>query len=152
MRTYKTALIICALCVTAATCYAQDLLSKEAVTYFNEGVKAQKAGNYIAANTAYQKFLLLYPYDMNYRKIVLNNCGICFARQGNFAMAESAFQAALEIDPNYQSPKLNLGLVYDMQDTRKAKEYWMKLLEDFKPKQFVIDELPQPAKGEEGKK
>lgn len=127
--------------------YADNLVGKEAVNYFTEGVRAQKSRDYFTASTAYQKVLLIFPKDMYYRKLVLNNLGAMYADQGDLTMAEAALNEALRIDPNFMPAKLNLGLVYDKQpDRMKALEYWMKALEVYIPKDYVVGELQEPAK------
>jgi len=62
-------------------------------------------------------------------KIILNNTGIKYARQGQWGSAEEAFKKALTLDSNYKPAKLNLGLVYDKLKTKKeAFDYWLVVL------------------------
>ena len=79
---------------------AGQLLSKEAVNYYNEGVKAQKSGNLSAAASAYQKTILLDPSSQELRKYILNNTGAIYSAQGDLKKAEASFKEALELDPN----------------------------------------------------
>ncbi len=120
---------------------AGELVAKEAVTYYNEGVKAQKGGNFSVADTYYQKTLILDPNNPNWQKFILNNRGIMYANHGDLKNAEIAFNQALKIDPNFATATLNLGLVYEMRRTRlESLEYWAKVfkLDELKPKDFII--------------
>ena len=123
--------------------YSEDLVSREAINYYNEGVNAQKAGKFQAADVAYQKTLLIDPYNYAWKKFILNNRGVMYAREGDLEEAERAFKAALKIDANYKSAQLNLGIIYDKYRSRlEALEYWTKLfaLERLKPKRLIIEE------------
>jgi len=147
MFTKRIALIIFATCMLHNLSYADQLAAKEAVNYFYEGLKAQKARNYDGANSAYQKALLLFPSEVEYRKLIMNNMGIIYAELGDLQTAEKAFMEALRFDPDFQPAKLNLGLLYDRgPDKIRAMQYWLKFLEQFKPKEFVIGEEPPPEK------
>jgi len=120
--------------------YAEGIASRqEAVNYYNEGVKAQKKGDFEKALKEYQMSLIL---STEYSKFILHNKGVMFMQQGNLNQAARNFQEVLSLDPNYMPAKLNLGLIYDMQaDKCKALEYWADLfnLEKFKPKDFVLE-------------
>lgn len=125
--------------------YAAELVSKEAVNYYNEGVKAQKAGNFAMAEINYQKTLLLDPYNTSWQKFIINNRGVMYARQGDLEKSEAAFDEALRIDPNYKPAQLNLGFIYETRRTKlESLEYWLKVLNinltEVKPKGFVIEE------------
>jgi len=123
--------------------YAGKLTSKEAVNYYNEGVKLQKDSNFAAADLNYQKALLLDPNNTNWQKLILNNRGLMFAKIGDLENAEVSFKAALRIDPNYKPAQLNLGLVIERRFSRcEALEYWAKLFnwESSKPKEFIMAE------------
>ena len=123
--------------------YAGELLSKEAAKYYNEGVRAQKTRDFISANTAFKKALLLDPYNPKWHRADMNNFGIVCTLRGEFDKAEWAFKETLKIEPNYKPAMLNLGLVYELSKPRlEALEYWMKVLEflNFKPKDFIIEE------------
>src|SRR3989338_4589999 len=105
--------------------YSEDMMSEEAVNYYNEGVNAQKAGKFQAADVAYQKTLLIYPYNPAWQKFILNSRGVMYAREGDLKEEEGAFKAALQIDANYKSAQLNLGIIYDKYRSRlEALEYW----------------------------
>ena len=92
--------------------YAGELVSKEAVNYYNEGVKAQKAANFAAAEISYQKTLLIDPNNTKWQKFILNNWAVMYAQQGDLEKAEAAFNEVLEMDPNYEPAKLILGFIY----------------------------------------
>lgn len=128
--------------------YAGELISKEAVNYFNEGVKAQKAANFSAAEISYNKTFLVDPYNLDWKKRILNNEGVMYLETGDMEKAEEFFNRALEIDPDYRFPKLNLGLIYEKHRTElESIKYWLKVLnidlESIKPKNAIIDDLQQ---------
>ncbi|MFA5271938.1 MAG: tetratricopeptide repeat protein [Candidatus Omnitrophota bacterium] len=120
--------------------YAEGIASRqEAVNYYNEGVRAQKKGDFDKAFKEYQMSLIL---STEYSKFILHNKGVMFMQQGNLAQAVQNFQEVLKLDPNYMPAKINLGLIYDTQpDKCKALEYWADLfnLENLKPKDFVLE-------------
>lgn len=123
--------------------YAGELVSQEAVNYYNEGVKAQKADNFSAADIAYQKALLLDPYNPKWNKFIINNRGIMYAQSGDLEKAEASFNEVLKIDPNYQPAQFNLGLIYEKRRSRlESLEYWAKVfeLDKLKPQDFIIEE------------
>lgn len=129
--------------------YAQGLTAKEAVNYFNQAVKAQEEGNYSEAKVAYKKTALLDPYNPEWQKFIGNNMGIIYVQEGNLEQAEAAFDAVLNIDPDYQPAKLNLGLVYDLRRTRlESLEYWADLFnwEEQKPRDFILEEQKESSK------
>jgi tetratricopeptide (TPR) repeat protein len=129
--------------------FTGELVSKESVSYFNEGVRAQKKSNFSEANTAFQKALLVDPYNPKWHRAAMNNQGILWIQQGDLERAESAFNAALAIDANYKPAQINLGLVYEKTKTRlEALEYWMKVfeLEKLKPRDFATEEEEDPGK------
>jgi tetratricopeptide (TPR) repeat protein len=120
--------------------YSQALSAKEAVNYYNEGVRAQKNGDFDAAMTAYKKTSLLSSY---YNKFCMNNEGVIYAQLGDIKRAEALFNAVIAMDPDYLPAKLNIGMIYDMQvDKIKALEYWANVFEidKLKPKTFTASE------------
>jgi tetratricopeptide (TPR) repeat protein len=125
--------------------YSQSLTAKEAVAYYNEGVRAQQKGDFNAALNAYQKALLL---SYQYNKFIMNNQAVIYAQTGNFKKAEALFQEVIAMDPYYLPAKINLGLIYDSsRDRCEALEYWADMFEidKRKPKKFVADkEQPVP--------
>lgn len=131
--------------------YAGELVAKEAVNYYNEAVKAQKAANFAVADINYQKTLLLDPNNSKWKKFITNNYGVMYAQQGNLEKAEASFNEVLKIDPNYQPAKLNLGYIYEKRRSRlESLEYWLKVLnidlDQLKPKDFILEENPQETK------
>jgi len=123
--------------------YAEELLHEQAINYYNEGVKAQKAHNFLEADTAYQKVLLVDHYNPTWQKYILNNRGIILAKTGDLDRAEEAFNGALKLDENYMPAKINLGMIYEARRTRlESLEYWAKVfeLDKLKPKDFVMEE------------
>ncbi|MCX5706672.1 MAG: tetratricopeptide repeat protein [Candidatus Omnitrophica bacterium] len=125
--------------------FAEGLMSKEAVEYYNEALKLQQATNFTAAEVLYQKILYMDPYNSNWQMFILNNRGAILAQQGDISNAEILFQKALEIDPNYLPPKLNLGFIYEKQRTElESIKYWLKVLnidlDKVKPQGFVLGE------------
>ena len=123
--------------------YAGELMSNEAVNYYNEGVKAQKARNFAAADVAFQKALLLNPNDPQCFKAALNNRGIIYAQGGDLETAQKIFEDLYKMDPHSRQVRMNLGLIYEKTKTRlESLEYWVKIfdLEGLKPRVFLIEE------------
>jgi len=144
----KRLFLFFALFLCYGLCQAGELISKEAASYYNEGVKAQKASNFGEAEINYQKTLLLDPYNTDWEKFIINNRGIMYAQDGDLKKAEAAFNRALKIDPDYTVPKLNLGFIYEKRRSKlESIEYWLKVLninlEEVKPKGFIIEEGQQ---------
>ncbi len=122
--------------------YAGELIAREAVNYYNEGVSEQERGNLYTADYAYHKAILL-NLDVIYLKSILNNYGVMYLQLEDLKNAENFFNQALGIDPDYRIAQLNLGLIYDKKDDKlKALEYWLKILNidlnTIKPKNFII--------------
>lgn len=126
--------------------YAEGIVSREeAYKYFNEGVKAQKNGDFDKANKEYSMAMML---SSKYNKFILHNKGVMYATRGDYASAAAAFKEVLALDPNYMPAKLNLGRIYDIQADRcTSLEYWANLLnmERAKPKSFIIEEEKKSA-------
>jgi len=124
--------------------YAQSLGATEVVNYYNDGVKAQEAGNLRDAFTAYQTALLIAPEDPAYRKFIYNNTGVIYARRGDLETARKMFMEALDIDPNYMKANLNLALLYYKRGNKAmAAEYFMKAynfdIDSLKPTVFIME-------------
>jgi len=126
--------------------YAEGIASRqEAHKYFNEGVKAQKSGDFEKASKEYSMAMML---TSRYNKYILHNRGVMYAVRGDYANAAAAFKDVLELDPHYMPARLNLGRIYDIQADRcTALEYWANLLniEKAKPKSFIIEEEKKPS-------
>lgn len=130
---------------------AGKLMSEEAVNYYNEGVTAQKAKNFMAAEIAFQKAALLDSTDVRVQKALLNNRAITYIREGDLQSAESIFNEILRMDPGDMKAKMNLGLLYEQTRGRlECLEYWAKVFnwEEAKPKDFLLEEgIIKPEKG-----
>jgi tetratricopeptide (TPR) repeat protein len=143
---FKRLLFLCiAIVLFSGVSYAGQLVAPEATNYFNEGVKLQGAGNFEAAQIAYQKVLLLDPYNLEWQKFILNNLGVIYAAQGDIDKAEAMFNEALKIDQNYKAAQYNLGFIYDTRRSElEALKYWLKLMnidiQKMRPKGFVMEE------------
>ena len=139
-RLLLLAVLLLAFCSFA---FAGELISKEAVNYFNAGVKAQKGANFVEAEINYQKTLIVAPNDTNWQKFILNNRGVMYAQMGDLEKSDASFKAALQIDPNYKAAQLNLGLLNEKRMSRcESLEYWAKLYgwEKTKPRDFALSE------------
>ena len=126
--------------------YAEGIASREeAYKYFNEGVKAQKSGDFEKATKEYSMAMML---TSRYNKFILHNRGVMYAIRGDYANAAEAFKEVLNLDPNYMPARLNLGRIYDIQaDKCTALEYWANLLniEKAKPRSFIMEEEKKPS-------
>ncbi|MFH1199322.1 MAG: tetratricopeptide repeat protein [Candidatus Omnitrophota bacterium] len=125
-------------------CFAEgSLLTGEASVYYQEAVKAQRAGNFESADTSYQKVLIVDPNNTKWQKAILNNRGVMNVKIGDLETAEKLFNRALEIDPDYQIVKYNLGIIYEKRRTRlESLEYWAKMfdLEKMIPKNYLLED------------
>ena len=141
-RTLIIFFLISSFCYLA---YGSELLSEEAIGYYNDGVKAQKSGDFYNADINYQKSILL---DVDCKKFVFNNYGVMYAEKEDMQRAETAFKEALAIDPDYNAVILNLSLLYlkiskiskDRGDVRKALDYLEKAFYNYPKKSFIIEE------------
>ena len=147
MRKMLLLVVVFLLCCSVS--YAGDLTSKEAVNYYNDGVKAQKGGNLAEADINYQKALLLDPNNREWVKFIMNNRGVMFAQFGDLDRADEAFRIALQADPGYKAAQMNMGILSDKRRTRcESLEYWAKVfdLDKLIPKKFVMADSQEPAK------
>jgi tetratricopeptide (TPR) repeat protein len=145
MFSRKYLFLIFTLLIFYSPVFAEGLTSTEVLDYFNQGVKAQKEGDFFKANTFYQKVLLIEPNNLNYQKYIANNRAVEQMNEGDLDNAEATFNQILKSDPNYKPAQLNLGFIYEMrQDKLKAIEYWLKILniklDNLKPKALVLEE------------
>ena len=53
--------------------FAEQLAATEAINYYREGVRFQKGGDYVKAETFFQKALLVDPGNPKWKKLILNN-------------------------------------------------------------------------------
>jgi tetratricopeptide (TPR) repeat protein len=130
----------------AGNSFAGEVISKEAVNYYQEGLKLQKASNFAMADSFYQKTLLVDPYNSKWQKFILNNRGAMKAQQGSMDEAEILFKRSLQVDPAYLPAQLNLGFIYEQRRSElESIKYWLSVLninlDDVKPKGFVLGEV-----------
>jgi tetratricopeptide (TPR) repeat protein len=124
--------------------WAAALTAEEAVYFYNEGVREQKAGNYEKAQSGYNKALMLDPYNADWKKYIANNRGVMYMQLQNMEAAEQAFNEALKIDPNYEPAKMNLGFIYEKRRSElESIKYWLKVkninLDEMKPKALITE-------------
>jgi len=123
----KTLVAIAAVLLWTGVSHAGKLIEEEGVNYYNEGVQAQKAGNYDTAVTAYQKAMVIGLDAANYRKYIFNNVGVIYSEKGEMDKAESMFLEALKIDPEYKPTNFNIAILYMKQGLcNKAMMYLTK--------------------------
>jgi tetratricopeptide (TPR) repeat protein len=110
--------------------YAGEITQGEVLKYYNEGVKAQKAGNLDVAKTAYQKAVLIAAgSSKDVIKAIHNNFGVMYVNMDNWEMAGREFNEALILDPDYKEANFNMGILYaKMGEAEKALAYWGKAL------------------------
>ena len=62
--------------------------------------------------------------------VYLNQLGITYRQQGEFAKARDAYQRAIALDPRYGAAILNLGILYDLYlgDAAHALEQYNRYL------------------------
>jgi tetratricopeptide (TPR) repeat protein len=130
MITVRTWGIFLAALFFTGTSYAGELVQAEAVKYYNEGIKAQKSGDFDSAKTAYQKAMTLAEGTRkDISKAIYNNFGVMYVFMENWELAAQAFSQALNLDPDYMNANFNLGILYaKMGDAPKALAYWGKAL------------------------
>jgi Tfp pilus assembly protein PilF len=121
------------------TSYAGEIVREQAVKYYNEGLKAQKSGNFDNAKTAYQKAIMLAEGDRkDVIKAIHNNLGVMYVNSGEWEAAAQSFSDALSIDPDYKEANFNLGILYaKMGEAEKALVYWSKALN--KTNSYILD-------------
>jgi len=126
--------------------FAGELTSKEAENYYKEGLKLQKASNFVSADSFYQKTLLVDPSSQIWQVFILNNRGVMAAKEGYLEQAEMFFQKALNINPSFMPAKMNLGFIYEKRRSElESLKYWLKVLgidlDKAKPKGYSLGEL-----------
>jgi tetratricopeptide (TPR) repeat protein len=141
----RVAVLLFFVLVLAVSSFASEVISKEAVNYYNQGVELQKASNFQAAEAMYQKTLLIDPYDVKWQVYILNNRGVALASLGRVDEAEVLFNEALKLDGNYLPAKLNLGFIYEQRRSElESIKYWLRVLkidlDSVKPKGYVIED------------
>ena len=130
MNIKKVVYAICILLLSQTCASAGQVAEREGINYYNEGVRAQKAGGLDSAMNAYQKAMVIGLDVSNYRKFIYNNVAVIYAEQGDLEKAESMFLEALRLDPFYRQANFNLGILYLRQGfCQKAAEYLTKTLD-----------------------
>ncbi|MEM8779108.1 MAG: tetratricopeptide repeat protein [Cyanobacteria bacterium P01_G01_bin.49] len=61
-------------------------------------------------------------YTPNVEAMTLNNLGTAYLQLGQFSEAESAFKQALEVDPLYPIPYVNIAILREMEGNRLKAE------------------------------
>jgi len=125
--------------------FGSGLFSEKAIGYYNEGVRAQKRGDFYTAQMNYQKSILL---GISYKKFVFNNMGVLYANLQDTGRAETTFKEALMIDPNYDTVAYNLSLLYlklsifykENGDVKNALENLEKAFYYHPKKSYIIEE------------
>jgi tetratricopeptide (TPR) repeat protein len=120
---------------------------KSATSYFEEGALLVKKGKYNEAIEKYKKGLRKEPRSA----VGYNYLGISY--RNKYAQLRSlkwrqkeigAFKKAIELDPNFYLPYINLGTTYyDMGNPKEAALYFKKGLEIFPehPSKEVIEKM-----------
>jgi tetratricopeptide (TPR) repeat protein len=131
--------IVLLIVFVAMTSYAGEIVREQAVKYYNEGVRAQKSGDFDNAKTFYQKAIMLAEGDRkDVIKAIHNNLGVMYVNTGNWEAAAQSFSDALSIDSDYKEANFNLGILYaKMGEAEKALIYWGKALD--KSNSYILD-------------
>jgi len=80
---------------------------KEAIRFFTDGVRHQRAGRYAQAIEEYERAIGADSGNLE----ALNNLGVLLKETGRLDQAVDAFQRALALDPKYEKALNNLGVV-----------------------------------------
>ncbi len=158
LRIYRTVgriiLPILALLIILTACaLLQD--GKSATSYFDEGALLVKQGKYDEAIKKYKKGLGREPRSA----VGYNYLGIAYRykyeqlRSLDWREKEiEAFKKAIELDPNFYLPYINLGTTYyGMGNPKEAALYFRKGLEIFPehPSRELIEQMIQEGEREE---
>jgi tetratricopeptide (TPR) repeat protein len=123
----KVLVAIAAVLLWTSVLYAGKLIEEEGLNYYNEGVQAQKTGNFDTALASYQKAMVIGLDASNYRAYIFNNVGVIYSEKGDMDKAESMFLEALKIDPEYKPANFNIAVLYMKQGLcNKAMVYLTK--------------------------
>ncbi|MFQ6079096.1 MAG: tetratricopeptide repeat protein [Thermodesulfobacteriota bacterium] len=150
LRIYKSArrifLLISAPVIISAACASFED-KKSATVYFEEGASLVQRGKYDEAIEKYKKGLRKETHSA----VGYNYLGIAY--RNKYAQLRSlkwrqkeidAFKKALELDPNFYLPYINLGRTYyDMGNRKEAAFYFKKGLEIFPehPSRELIEKM-----------
>jgi len=126
---YRKILLCFCLFALPAAAFAGEIMFSEGAQSYNEGRKAQQAGNYEKALESYNRCMIVVGEENNpFKKFILNNSAIIAVNRGDNEQAERLFKEALGIDPGYKSAAYNLGLLYyRMGDNARALQVWSHL-------------------------
>ena len=147
MNFKKIYITVLTLLISFGFSYASELLFDQAITYYNEAVRAQKKGDFTQAMSNYQKAMFLMGTgERNYKKFVLNNVAVIYAEEGDFENAAITLLQALKIDPDYKEANFNMAILYFKSGmVKEGLEYIEKLTN--RAELFVIsEELQLPLK------
>jgi tetratricopeptide (TPR) repeat protein len=140
----KVMVTIAAVLLWTGVSYAGKLIEAEGITYYNEGVGAQKTGNLDTALVSYQKAMVVGLDASNYRKFIYNNVGVIYSEKGQMEQAEAMFLEALKLDPEYKPTNFNLAVMYMKQGLcNKAMVYLTKSYNI--SGEYVIEQEKAPA-------
>lgn len=127
---------------------------KSAASYFDEGALLVKQGKYDEAIGKYKKGLRIEPRSA----VGYNYLGIAYRykydqlRSLNWRQKEiDAFKKAIDLDPNFYLPYINLGSTYyGMGNLKEAAHYFRKGLEIFPehPSRDLIEQMIQEGERE----
>lgn len=123
----KVSITVVAVLLLAGVSFAGKLVEQEGLSYYNEGIQLQKAGNVDAAIVSYQKAMIIGVDAANYRKFIYNNVGVIYAEKGEMDRSEAMFLEALKLDPEYKPANFNMAVLYMKQGLcNKAMIYLTK--------------------------
>lgn len=125
--------------------YAESAVSDAAAEHFREAAALQNSGDFEKALDIYRKTVLMDPENAQWPKFCDNNIGVMYMQQGMLSDAADSFNNAIKKDPGYITAKINLGLVYNIQQGKeKAAQYWKTLLgdmsDDLRPKTPIVEQ------------
>ena len=157
MRIYKTAakiiLPILAFMIILSACAGMEG-KKSATSYFDEGVLLVKKGKYDEAIKKYKKGLLREPRSAVGYNYIAMAYRYKYEELRSLKWREKeieAFKKAIELDPNFYLPYINLGKTYyDMGNFKEAVLYFKKGLEIFPehPSRELIEQMIQEGERE----
>nr|WDA99134.1 photosystem I assembly protein Ycf3 [Gronococcus sybilensis] len=95
--------------------------SKEAFTYYRDGMSAQSEGEYAEALENYYQSLKLEddPYDRSY---ILYNIGLIYASNGEYVKALQYYHQALEFNARLPQALNNIAVIYHYQGTKASEK------------------------------
>jgi Flp pilus assembly protein TadD len=120
--------------------YAGELFSEEARNAYNQGVAAQRKGNFDEASACYKRVnLLVGDADDTYWRLILHNVAVMHALRGDLDSAESLLLDLLKENPKDEKVIQNLAVLYNRRgDSKKALEYCSKPSKS--PDKFLMEQ------------